>query len=50
MTRTVEATYEDGILKLAEPVDLTTRSRVRLSIEIPPPGDESGFQESCRES
>ena len=39
MTRTMEATYEDGILVLDEPVDLATRSRVRVRIESPPPDD-----------
>ncbi len=33
--KTVEATYEDGVLTLDEPVDLATRSRVRVQIEIP---------------
>ncbi len=41
MTKTIEATYEDGILKLDEPVDLAGRSRVRVQIEIPTPDDHS---------
>ena len=35
VTKTVDATYEDGVLKLDEPVDLARRSRVRVQIEIP---------------
>ncbi len=37
ITKTVEATYEEGVLKLDEPVALATRSRVRVKIEIPEP-------------
>jgi predicted DNA-binding antitoxin AbrB/MazE fold protein len=35
ITKTINAIYEDGTLKLEEPVDLTARSRVRVRIEIP---------------
>ncbi len=35
MTKTVEAIYEDGVLKLQEPVDLHRKTRVRVIIEIP---------------
>ena len=35
MTKTLDAIYEDGILKLEEPVHLKGRTRVRVSIEIP---------------
>ncbi len=37
ITKTIAATYEKGVLKLDEPVDLATRSRVRVKIEIPEP-------------
>lgn len=37
ITKTVGATYEKGVLKLDEPVDLATSSRVRVKIEIPEP-------------
>ena len=48
ITKTVEATYEDGVLTLDEPVDLAWRSRVRVQIEIPLPGD--GLPESGAEA
>jgi predicted DNA-binding antitoxin AbrB/MazE fold protein len=35
MTKTMEATYDDGVLRLAEPLDLALRSRVLVRIEIP---------------
>jgi Uma2 family endonuclease len=38
ITKTVEATYEDGVLTLDEPVDLAGKSRVWVQIEIPQPG------------
>ena len=47
ITKTVEATYEDGVLTLDEPVDLAGRRRVRVQIEIPLPDDnlpESGSE------
>jgi predicted DNA-binding antitoxin AbrB/MazE fold protein len=40
ITKTVEATYEDGVLTLDEPVDLAGKSRVRVQIEIPLPDDD----------
>jgi predicted DNA-binding antitoxin AbrB/MazE fold protein len=42
MTKTVEATYEDGVLKLDTPVGLEARSRVRVRIEVLEPRDTSG--------
>jgi len=35
MTRTVEATYENGVLKPAEPLPLAERQRVELVITAP---------------
>jgi uncharacterized protein (DUF433 family) len=35
MTLTVEATYENGILKLAEPLPLKEHERVQLTVEPP---------------
>ncbi|HEX4961521.1 MAG TPA: antitoxin family protein [Thermoanaerobaculia bacterium] len=35
MTKSVNAIYEDGVLRLEEPVELEKRSRVRVRIEIP---------------
>ena len=37
MTRTVDAIYEDGLLRLEEPVDLRERTQVRVRIELPEP-------------
>lgn len=34
--KTLEATYDDGALRLAEPLDLAPQSRVRVQVEIPP--------------
>ena len=36
ITKAMEATYDDGTLRLAEPLDLAPESRVRVRIEIPP--------------
>jgi len=36
MPLTVEAIYENGILKLAHPVPLKEHERVRITVEIPP--------------
>lgn len=33
-TKTLEATYDNGVLRLAEPLDLAPRSRVRVRIEL----------------
>ncbi len=41
LTKTIAATYEDGVLRLDEPVDLARRSRVRVRIEIPAPDDHA---------
>jgi predicted DNA-binding antitoxin AbrB/MazE fold protein len=35
MTKAIEATYDDGVLRLAEPLDLAPKSRVLVRIEIP---------------
>lgn len=36
-TTTMDAIYEDGVLRLEEPMDLENRTRVRVRIEIPEP-------------
>ncbi|MCP4658554.1 MAG: antitoxin family protein [bacterium] len=41
ITKPIEATYDDGALRLAEPLDLAPRSRVRVRIEIPSSLDPS---------
>ncbi len=33
--KTIEAIYNDGTLRLAEPLDLAPKSQVRVRIEIP---------------
>ena len=35
--KTLEATYEKGVLQLAEPLGLAPRSRVRIRVEMPSP-------------
>jgi predicted DNA-binding antitoxin AbrB/MazE fold protein len=35
MTRTLQAIYEGGVLKLEEPIGLDERTRVRITIELP---------------
>ena len=37
MTKTIEAIYEAGVLKLQEPVELDDRVRVRVTIETKEP-------------
>lgn len=41
MTRVLVATYEDGLLKLDEPLELADSTRVRIHIEIPGALDSS---------
>ncbi len=41
-TKTVDAVYEDGILRLAETIDIAARSHVRVRIEIPSSGEATG--------
>ena len=36
MTITVEATYENGILKLVEPLPLKDHEKVRVTVELEP--------------
>ncbi len=35
ITKTIEAIYDEGALRLAEPLDLAPKSHVRVRIEIP---------------
>jgi predicted DNA-binding antitoxin AbrB/MazE fold protein len=37
MTITIDATYEDGVLKPAEPLPLSEHAQVRLTVEEQPP-------------
>ena len=41
MTLTVEATYENGVLKLAEPLPLKEHERVRVTVQQQ--GDALGY-------
>lgn len=40
MTKPLNAIYEDGVLRLEEPVAIEKRTRVRVRIEIPDPPRE----------
>lgn len=40
---TMDAIYEDGVLRLEEPVELENRTRVRVRIEIPEPVAEQAL-------
>lgn len=41
ITKTLDAIYDDGALRLAQPLDLAPKSHVRVRVEIPPPRDAS---------
>ena len=41
MHHTVEATYENGVLKLEQPLPLKHRERVRVTVESLAPADHS---------
>jgi hypothetical protein len=43
MTKTVQAVYENGVLRPLEPVNLTENAKVTVTIAngFPPPGDEA---------
>jgi len=44
MTITIEATYEDGVLKPAEPLPYSEHARVRVTVEEPEVADSSLLQ------
>ena len=39
MTRTITATFENGVLKPAEPLDLPEHAQVQITISVPPKSD-----------
>lgn len=50
MVRTLVATYEQGVLKLDEPLDLQDKTRVELRLEIPdPPVEASPSWQAAKE-
>jgi predicted DNA-binding antitoxin AbrB/MazE fold protein len=44
ITKSLGAIYEDGVLRLDEPVELERRARVRVRIEIPDAPEERTSQ------
>ncbi len=42
MTQTITASFEDGVLKPTQPLDLPERAQVRVVIEMPISGEANG--------
>lgn len=45
MPKPVNAIYEDGVLRLEEPVELKKKTRVRVQIEVPDTPQESSSRD-----
>ena len=43
MAITVEATYENGILRLDRPLPLTEKQRIQVTIQEPAPSGRQGY-------
>ena len=39
MTKSTEAVFQDGVLRLLEPLDIAPNTRVRITVEVPEAGE-----------